>query len=260
MSEKTALDAKSAISASEKTMTVLAATLEYPRFTDIVAASGLAKATVHRILGTLVAGNYIAGEGETGYRPGPALISLAGRALSSLDFEKISRPIVDQLVADVDCTVHVGVATDSEIVYLIRKDASKPYQMKSRVGTGMPLHCTGMGKAVMASWDKTRVAQLAEQYGLARRTPDTITTLKGLFKELDNVRSAGYATDLGENELGTVCVSAGIRDHTGAVTHGLSISSIALEHPGRSIEQFAGKAVEAANQISQLLGAPSSTS
>ncbi|MGZ2223950.1 IclR family transcriptional regulator [Glutamicibacter nicotianae] len=256
MSEIAAPESKGAMSASEKTMAVLAATLEYPRFTDIVAASGLAKATVHRILGTLVAGNYIAGEGENGYRPGPALISLAGRALSSLDFEKIARPIVDQLVAEVDCTIHVGVATDSEMVYLIRKDASKPYQMKSRVGTGMPLHCTGMGKAVMASWDKTRVAQLVDHYGLPRRTPDTITTLAALLRELDKVRTAGYATDLGENELGTVCVSAGIRDHTGAVTHGLSISSIALEHPGRSIEQFADKAIEAADQISLLLGAP----
>lgn len=247
---------RDALSASEKTLTVLSAALEHPRFSDIVAASGLAKATVHRILATLVANDFIAGDGERGYRAGPGLLSLAGRALASVDITQVARPIVDRLVAEVDCTVHVGVATDSEMVYLIRRDASKPYQMRSRVGHGMPLHCTGMGKVVMASWPAARVAELATRVGLPARTPRTITTLEGLNAELDRVRARGFATDLGENEVGTVCVSAGIRDHTGAVTHGLSISSIELEHPGTSIEQFADAAIAAADEISRLVGAP----
>lgn len=245
-----------ALSAGEKTLAVLSAALEHSRFSDIVAATGLAKATVHRILATLVAADFIAGDGERGYRAGPGLLSLAGRALSSVDITRIAHPIVDRLVAAVDCTVHVGVATDSEIVYLIRRDASKPYQMRSRVGHGMPLHSTGMGKAVLASWPAVRVAEFAARAGLPARTPKTITTLDALNTELERVRRRGFATDLGENEAGTVCVSAGIRDHTGAVTHGLSISSIALEHPGTSIEQFADAAIAAAEQISRLLGAP----
>ncbi|MEL5991234.1 IclR family transcriptional regulator [Microbacterium phosphatis] len=249
-------DMTGALSASEKTLNVLGAALEHSRFTDIVAASGLAKATVHRILATLVANDFIAGDGERGYRAGPGLLSLAGRALASVDIAQIARPIVDRLVAEVDCTVHVGVATDSEIVYLIRRDASKPYQMKSRVGHAMPMHCTGMGKVVMASWPAARVAELADRVGLPARTDATITTLEGLNSELERVRARGFATDLGENELGTVCVSAGIRDHSGAVTHGLSVSSIALEHPGTSIEQFADAAIAAADEISRLVGAP----
>ncbi|WP_345752125.1 IclR family transcriptional regulator [Microbacterium rhizophilus] len=249
-------DSGDALSASEKTLNVLAAALEHSRFTDIVSASGLAKATVHRILATLVANDFIAGDGERGYRAGPALLSLAGRAISTVDIAQVARPIVDRLVAEVDCTVHVGVATDNEIVYLIRRDATKPYQMKSRVGHGMPMHSTGMGKVVMASWPAAQVAEFAARVGLPPRTNATITTLDALDAELRRVRERGFATDLGENELGTVCVSAGIRDHTGAVTHGLSISSIALEHPGTSIEQFADAAVAAADEISRLIGAP----
>jgi DNA-binding IclR family transcriptional regulator len=244
------------LSAGEKTLAVLSAALEHSRFSDIVAATGLAKATVHRVLATLVSADFVAGDGEHGYRAGPALLSLSGRALASVDITDVAAPIVDRLVAEVDCTVHVGVATDSEIVYLIRRDASKPYQMKSRVGHGMPLHCTGMGKAVMASWPEERVADLVSRVGLPARTPQTITTLDALRAELARVRARGFATDLGENEFGTVCVSAGIRDHTGAVTHGLSISSIELEHPGTSIEQFADAAIAAAAEISRLVGSP----
>ncbi|MBF0817121.1 IclR family transcriptional regulator [Microbacterium paludicola] len=249
-------DLKERLSAGEKTLAVLSAALDHSRFSDIVAATGLPKATVHRVLATLIATNFIAGDGERGYGAGPALLSLSGRALSSVDITDVAAPIVDRLVAEVDCTVHVGVATDSEIVYLIRRDASKPYQMKSRVGHGMPLHCTGMGKAVIASWPEERVAELASRVGLPARTPQTITTLDALRAELARVRARGFATDLGENEFGTVCVSAGIRDHTGAVTHGLSISSIELEHPGTSIEQFADAAIAAAAEISRLVGSP----
>lgn len=249
-------DPKDALSASEKTLTVLTAALAHPRFTDIVSASGLAKATVHRILATLVARDFLTGDGERGYRAGPALLSLSGRALATVDIAQVARPIADRLVAEVDCTVHVGVATDSEIVYLVRRDASKPYQMKSRVGLGMPLHSTGMGKAVMAGWSATRVAEVVARVGLPARTPATITSLDDLTAELARIRTRGFATDLGENELGTVCVSAGIRDHTGAVTHGLSISSIALEHPGSSIEAFADAAIAAADEISRSIGAP----
>lgn len=242
-------------SASEKTMSVLAAALEHSRFTDIVAASGLAKATVHRILATLVASDYIMGDGEHGYRAGSAMLSIAGRAIASVDIAQLASPTVDRLVKEVDCTIHVGVATGEEILYLIRRDASKPYQMKSRVGHGMPLHCTGMGKAVMATWSPSRVAEFIERVGLPARTAQTITTADALSAELERVRERGFATDIGENETGTVCVSAGIRNHTGEVTHGLSISSIALEHPGASIEQFSDSAIAAADEISRLLGA-----
>ncbi len=242
--------------ASEKTLLVLAAALAHPRFTDIVAEAGLAKATVHRILGTLVAQHYLGGNSEQGYRAGPNLLALAGRALASVDISQVAGPIVDELAASVDCTIHVGVATESEMVYLIRRDSAKPYRMRSRVGLGVPLHSSGMGKVVLADWAPERVDALAARVGLPRRTDLTITDLGLLHEELARVRERGYSTDLGENETGTVCVSAPIRDHTGAVTHGLSVSSIELEYPGLSIEALAPAAIAAADRISRELGAP----
>lgn len=242
--------------ASEKTLRVLSAALANPRFTDIVAEAGLAKATVHRILATLVDQEFIAGDADAGYRAGANLLALAGRALASVDISQIAQPVVDRLVAEVGCTVHVGVAADTEMVYVIRADASKPYRMRSRVGLGIPMHSSGMGKAVMAGWPPERVEDLVARVGLPARTEQTITTLEALAAELDAVRGRGYSLDLGENEVGTVCVSAAIHDHTGAVAYGISISSIALEHPGRTIEELAPFAIRAADEISRELGSP----
>ncbi|WP_458115705.1 IclR family transcriptional regulator [Arthrobacter sp. D2-10] len=240
--------------ASEKTLRVLEAAILYDRFTDIVEETGLPKATVHRILATLAELQFVSGDSDRGYHPGSRLLGIAGRAISRLDISFIAEPIVDRLVREVDCTVHVGVANGFEMVYVIRKDSSKPYRMASRVGLSMPMHCSGMGKAVLSSWTAEQVDRLVAEVGLPARTGDTITDPEKLHAELANVRQRGYALDLGENERGTVCVSAPIRDHLGRVTYGLSISSLELEYPGSSIEQFAPEAVAAANEISRALG------
>lgn len=241
--------------ANSKTLRVLEVALLTSRFTDIVDETGLPKSTVHRILAALIDEGFVSGDAEHGYRPGHRFMSLAGQVMASVDISQIAAPVVDRLVAEVDCTVHVGALSGDEIVYVIRTDSSKPYRMRSRVGLSLPLHPTGMGKAVMASWDDDRVADYAERTGLPARTPATVTSLGRLYEVLADVRRAGYALDLGENELGTVCVSAPIYDSTGQATHGLSISSILVEHPDRTIEQFAPQAIAAADEISRLLGA-----
>lgn len=242
--------------ASHKTLAVLEAALLHERFTDIVAETGLPKSTVHRLLASLVAEGFVSGDAESGFHAGPRFMTLAGRALSSVDIAHVAQPVVDRLVAEVDLTVHVGGVAGDEMVYIIRTDSSKPYRMRSRVGLAIPMHSTGMGKAVLATWSDAEVAALAARTGLPARTDATITDLDRLRAELEAIRARGYALDLGENEVGTVCVSAPIRDHTGRVTHGLSVSSIALEHPGRSIEELAPQAIAAADEISRLLGAP----
>lgn len=242
--------------ASEKTLRVLEAAIVHDRFTDIVDETGLAKATVHRILATLVEQEFITGDADRGYHPGARFLGIAGSAISRLDISSIAEPMVEALVREVDCTIHVGAVNGFEMVYVIRKDSTKPYRMASRVGLSMPMHCSGMGKVVLASWPQEQVDRLVAEVGLPARTEQTITDPQRLRDELAAIRERGYALDLGENERGTVCVSAPIRDHVGRTTYGISISSIALEHPGSSIEGFAPQAIAAADAISRALGSP----
>ena len=242
--------------ASHKLLQVLETALVQQRFTDIVEHTGLAKSTVHRLVATLVEVGFLSGDAEHGYRAGPRFMLLAGRVLTEIDVTRVAQPVVDRLVAEVDCTVHVGVRAGDEMVYVIRTDSSKPYRMRSRIGLAIPMHSTGMGKAVMATWTDDQVADYAARTGLPSRTAATVRDVASLRSVLQVVRERGFAVDLGENEDGTVCVAAAIFDSTGRATHGLSISSIALEHPGLSIEGLAPQAIAAAAEISRLLGAP----
>ncbi len=240
--------------ASEKTLLVLEAVLTHDRFTDVVSASGLAKATVHRILMTLVERGFVTVSLAGGYLPGPKILSLAGHALQRIDISAIAQPFVDKLVQKVHCTVHVGVVNGDEIFYLIRSDSDKPYQMPSRVGLAIPMHSSGIGKAVLSGYTDDGLERFVARAGLPYRTEHTITSLEGLRSEIQSVREAGYALDREENVPGVGCVAAPIRDHTGTIKYGLSISTILLEHTATQIEAMSRDAIETADEISRALG------
>lgn len=241
-------------SASEKTLLVLEAAFTHGRFTDIVEATGLAKATTHRILATLLERRFVALDTDGAYLPGPKILSLAGRALERVDISAIAQPFVDALVAKVHCTVHVGVANGDEILYLVRTDSDKPYRMPSRVGHSIPMHSSGIGKAILASFTDDELERFVARAGLPRRTDRTITTIERLREEIAVVRRTGYSLDLQENVPGVVCVAAPVRDHTGSVRYGVSISTITLEHSEEQIEAMSGDAIATADAISEALG------
>jgi DNA-binding IclR family transcriptional regulator len=242
------------VSASEKTLLVLEAALRHSRFTDVVEATGLAKATTHRILGTLVDRQFVAVDVDGNYLPGPKILSLAGMALQRVDISAIARPFVDELVAKTHCTVHLGVANGDEIIYLVRADSDRPYVMPSRVGLAIPMHCTGIGKVVLGSWADDQLERFVARAGLPARTEHTITSLTALGAEIADVRRLGYALDLEENVPGLGCVAAPIRDHTGTVKYGISISTLLIEHTPEQIEAMSALAVETADRISSALG------
>ena len=90
--------------------------------------------------------------------------------------------------------------------------------------------------------------------GLGARTEHTITSLEGLRTEIADVRRLGYALDRQENVIGLGCVAAPIRDHTGTVKYGISISTLLIEHTAGQIKAMSGMAVATADKISTALG------
>lgn len=242
------------LGASEKTLLVLEAAMAHGRFTDVVEATGLAKATTHRILATLIDRQFVSLAADGTYLPGPKILSLAGQAMARIDIAAIAQPFVDELVEKTHCTVHVGAKNGDEIVYLVRADSDKPYLMPSRVGLAIPLHTSGIGKAVLSGFTDQGLERFVERVGLPRRTPHTLTTLEELRAEVAEIRRLGYAMDREENVPGVACVAAPIRDTTHSITYGVSISTLTLEHSIDQIEAMAPLAVATAERISAALG------
>jgi len=241
------------LSASEKTLIVLEAAMTHDRFSEIVAATGLPKATVHRILATLVDHEFVV-VSDGGYVPGPRVLSLAGQAFERIDISRLVRPYIDELVERVHCTVHVGTRSGDEMVYLVRTDSDKPYRMPSRVGASVPLHTSAIGKSILAEADDDTIERLVARAGLPQRTARSIVTIEHLRRELADVRERGFAFDREENVPGVVCIGAPIRDHTGHTNYGLSISSLALEHTEEQLIAMSDDLLRTAAAVTRALG------
>ncbi len=242
------------VSAVEKALSVLEASVGAPRFSAVVAETGLPKATVHRILGELSGHGFIAPTDAGGFAPGPAFLSLAGRAFERLDISDIATPHVNALAADLECTVHLGVRNADELIYIARRDSTKPYRMPSRVGAAVALHSTAIGKAVLTGFDVEELRDYAARTGLRAETPRTITDLGALAADVRRASERGFSIEREENVPGVACLGVPITDHTGRVAYGISISTLAIEHTEAELEAMAPRVTRAAQAIESALG------
>ncbi|MCB1912281.1 MAG: IclR family transcriptional regulator, partial [Rhodocyclaceae bacterium] len=123
-------------------------------------------------------------------------------------------------------SVNLGIRDKDEIVYVERTSSGRSaIRVVHIVGARAPLHTTASGKLFLAEDGPQQVREYARRTGLPGSTPTSITTLEGLEKELDKVRRHGVAYDLDEVENGVRCIAAGVRDDTGELVAGLSLST-----------------------------------
>jgi IclR family transcriptional regulator, acetate operon repressor len=247
--------------ATEKTLSVLdaldvAQANGRSRLGDIAARAGLPKSTVHRILGRLVARGYARAEGDGFYVLGPRILTLAGELLHQLDPRSYAVPILRDLHAEVGHTVHFAVLADDEAVYMDKlMDPRAPYQFASRVGGRIALHCTAIGKALLAAMPPEEARDVLDRRPLERRTPNTLVTTAELRAELDRVRERGFAIDDEENERNVRCVGSAVCDHRGLPTHAISVSALTVELSLADATALGPRVAAGARALSSALGA-----
>ena len=238
--------------ATDKAFDVMEALSEHSRLADIAAATGLPKATVHRILRVMVDRGLASPTGDGGYVCGPRMLAFAGRVTHRLDLPGQVRPHLEDLQRRTGRTVHLALLAGDEAVYVAKVEGDKPYRLASRVGMSLHLHCTSIGKAMLATMDDDRVAGIAARTGLPRRTPHTITDVGALLAEVAATRERGWAEDHAENEAGVHAAGAAVFDHTGHLLGGISAATLAFEAAPN--DEVGPLVVAAARQISRSLG------
>ncbi|MFF0306436.1 IclR family transcriptional regulator [Streptosporangium sp. NPDC004379] len=243
-------------SSIDKALAVLEAIAEHHRVTDIAAVTGVSKSTVHRILQSLVEWGFARSDGSGGYEPGPRILTLAGRVMNRFDPARQASGALRALHERTGYTTHFAVRNGDEAVYVDKLEGRRPYQMPSRIGMSLFLHCTAIGKAVLAQLPEEEVREICARAGLPGRTPHTLVTADDLLAHLAVVRARGYALDDEENLPGVLCVGAPVFDHTGRVLGGISISALAMDLGREEVERLAPEVMSAAREVSQALGAP----
>ena len=189
---------------------------------ELARRTGLPKGTLHRVAGDLVAARLL-DRAQDGYHLGRQLFELGMRASVERTLLEIATPFLEDLYELTHETVHLGVREGMEVVYVAKLGGHRQAAAPSRIGGRQPLHCTALGKSLLAhAPDEALAAVLAG--GLERRTPRTITGPGLLRKQLDQVAETGISYEFEEAAVGLVCVGSPIFGADGAVLAAVSVT------------------------------------
>jgi DNA-binding IclR family transcriptional regulator len=158
------------------------------------------------------------------------------------------------LALKVQETVHLAVLSGTEIVYVDKVDSPRPLGIMSKIGQRAPLHCTALGKVLLAFQPEDDLKRILPQLKLIALTSNTIISRQRLTEELKAIRRQGYALDYREIEEDVECIGAPIQNHLGGVIAALSISGPQRKIHTRQEKQFVNSVVKAAGFISSKLG------
>jgi DNA-binding IclR family transcriptional regulator len=218
---------------------------------ELSSATGLHPSTAHRILNDLVLKRFVDRSEPGTYRLGMRLLELGNIVKSRLNVREASLDFMRALHRKTHQTVNLSVRQGDEIVYIDRSYSERSgMQVVRAIGGRAPLHLTSTGKLFLSADDPKSVRAYAIRTGLAGHNKNSITDLVKLERELSLVRARGYARDNEELELGVRCMAAGIRDDSGKLIAGLSISAPA----DRLQEEWITDLLNTADEISAVLG------
>jgi DNA-binding IclR family transcriptional regulator len=222
---------------------------------EAASAAGLAKPTAHRILRILVARGLLRQGADGSYRLGPRLYALGGQALAKVEFVADARPGLKWLEAVTPETIHFAMLLGDQLTYVEKIEGRRPYRMSSTLGMALTMHCTAIGKAVLAHLPPERREHYLQPELLVRRTANTITKVGVLEAELDEIRARGFSIDDGENEEEIRCVGTAVFDARQSVIGGISVSAPMFQMTPDQALSLAPAVMTAGRTVSLALGA-----
>ena len=192
-------------------------------FARIVENTGIPKASAHRLLRELAKLSVLTFDPNTRhYRGGMVLARLGAGVSADYDLRSATRPHLEALQEETGHVATLGIRNGDEGVYVDKIEPNDfSIRLHSEIGKSFPLHCTGMGKVLLAHASAADVRRISKRQ-LAALTKHTITDARALREELDRVREDGYALDREEITRGLMCVAAPIYDAQGEIAGAMS--------------------------------------
>jgi DNA-binding IclR family transcriptional regulator len=196
------------------------------RFSELLAESDYPKPTLYRFVQTLTNQGMLAYDPDRHtYAPGVRLVRLAHAAWSASSLAPVARPHIDKLSGQVGETVHLAQLDNAHVLYIDKRNATKPIEMYSQAGKVGPVYCTGVGKVMLAFCDAKVIDHVIDQQSFHKFTDHTLTSGDQLRAELSDIRANGYGFDREEHEPGIICVAMPILNEHNRMLGALSVTS-----------------------------------
>jgi len=221
---------------------------------EVATKLNMAKSSAHDLMASLAKLGFLNKTEDSRYRLGWRLVTLSETLLATTELRKEAHPIMEELAAQYQETIHLAVLDDTQAIYVDKLEGRQAVRVElTSLGARLYAHCSALGKVLLAYSSEQEVKCIVQTAGLPRFTPNTITYEEELLQSLAKIRKQGYAYDLEEILPELCCVGAPIYNHRGQVIAAISMSIPAYRFR-RSQTEYRDAVVRTAKTISKRLG------
>lgn len=221
------------------------------RFVDLLDTLGMPKATLHRLLQTMVEEGLLRVDPVSrSYHLGLKLISYGYAALRDLDLRKQAEPHLSALRDLTGETTRLAIFDRGEMVYIDHKLSNQAINIDFKIGARGPSYCSGTGKAMLAFLPAPERREVLAGLKLRTLTRNTLATLEALEADLDQSLERGYAIDNEEQTIGVRAIGAPVLDPHNRPVAAISITVPAYRVSVKQLVSWADSLIETSRRIS----------
>jgi DNA-binding IclR family transcriptional regulator len=245
------------VKSADRVLDILELLAEEPRgltISEIGEKLGVARSSTHGLVHNLLWRGYLTLDHprDRRFRLGARLIHLGLAVMDRVDLRSAARAPLERLVEATGSPAYIAVPDRGELVYVDKlAPARRDIAADLRIGVRRPIHCSSLGKALLAALDEGSASAIVSRIDLAPATDHTITEPDDLVADLARTRARGWSIDHQEAVLGVSCAGAPIRDHSGRAIAAVSVSTFC---DGFDAARAGPAVARAAVEISHALG------
>jgi len=221
---------------------------------QVASSLQLHKSTAHRFLMVLERHRMVERTTSGKFRLGLRLFDLGNRAIEQYDLRDRAQPHLRRLVAETEETAHLCILEGAHVIYIDKIEPARSVRMITRIGASNPVHCTSVGKAIMAFLPEDRIADILRRTRFERFTHRTVATPEAFRVEIEKTRRRGYAVDDEELEEGLRCIAVPLLDAQRNPVAAVSISGPSFRVTAQKLPAIANQLLQCVRGISVDMG------
>ena len=222
---------------------------------ELALRTGMAPSTAHRFLMTMQRHGIVTFDEITqSWMIGVTTYQIGSSFVRRTNIVETSRPFMRELMEATGETANLAIAADGEVVFISQVETHEPIRAFFPPGKRGQMHASGVGKALLSEFSDDTVQRIMQKHGLPSFTPNTITSFKDLFDDLEQIRVRGWAIDNEERNIGMRCLAAAIYNGHGEAVAGISISGPSVRMTDEVLGEFGPQVKRIAARITQTVG------